>query len=204
MGTVIRKFKSHIYVTKYRLFFCTIYFIRWSDCSTLRCTNASWYLQQRIIKYFNCICHSKDIWVFIAILIRLILFSFFFTNPESSRKLALRGVRMYELIKTGYGNFLFKCDITLGEDTSGCTNGSLVVLIRVRVSLGAIFHYNLHLWILLFRGIIIVESRARNVFVSIFFFFESSRIDLGPKSLRFRVFLTFMFPFISNIISLLF
>lgn len=131
-------------------------------------------------------------------------FLFFFTNPESSRKLALRGVRMYELIKTGYGNFLFKCDITLGEDTSGCTNGSLVVLIRVRVSLGAIFHYNLHLWILLFRGIIIVESRARNVFVSIFFFFESSRIDLGPKSLRFRVFLTFMFPFISNIISLLF
>lgn len=131
-------------------------------------------------------------------------FFFFFTNPESSRKLALRGVRMYELIKTGYGNFLFKCDITLVEDTSGCTNGSLVVLIRVRVSLGAIFHYNLHLWILLFRGIIIVESRAHNVFVSIFFFFESSRIDLGPKSLRFRVFLTFMFPFISNIISLLF
>lgn len=83
-------------------------------------------------------------------------------------------------------------------------HGSLVVLIRVRVSLGAIFHYNLHLWILLFRGIIIVESRAHNVFVSIFFFFESSRIDLGPKSLRFRVFLTFMFPFISNIISLLF
>lgn len=82
MGTVIRKFKSHIYVTKYRLFFCTIYFIRWSDSSTLRCTNASWYLQQRIIKYFNCICHSKDIWVFIAILIRLILFFFFFFHES--------------------------------------------------------------------------------------------------------------------------
>lgn len=142
-----------------------------------------------------CIYHSEG---YLNIYCHLDWFDFFFFFHESWVIGEISSQRsIYARVNKDYGNFLFKCDITLGEDTSGCTNGSLVVLIRVRVSLGAIFHYNLHLWILLFRGILIVESRVHNVRFD-FFFYESNR----PWSLRFRVFLTCMFLFVSNIISL--
>lgn len=164
-------YKNLRYMMKYWLFFYIFYWL--FNFKIYKCILI---LKRGIIEYSNCVfIIQKDIWIFIAILIGLIFFFFFHESWVIGEISSQRSI--YARVNKDYGNFLFKCDITLGEDTSGCTNGSLVVLIRVRVSLGAIFHYNLHLWILLFRGILIVESRVYNMFVLIFF--SMNRIDLG-------------------------